>query len=100
MTINPRSAIFEALINDEDDPRAYQSHVLSSLHGWLKRNMPEARKMIFITSGQSPDMANKLYRQLLLPRIVKWDFPHHFTVPYHDMIRDLLKTIEQRSSEV
>lgn len=92
-----RSAIFKALMQEAlDEPeRDYQDHVLSSLHGWFKRNVPNARKMIWLTSSQSAEAGDRLYRTILLPRIVKWDFPHHFSLEYQDMIRDLLKTIEQ-----
>jgi len=91
-----RSGIFRALMMevmaDDDD---YQTHVMSSLHGWFKRNVPNAHKMIWLTSDQGTAAGDKLYRQILLPRIVKWDFPHHFSLEYQDMLRDLLKTIEQ-----
>lgn len=92
-----RSAIFQALVNEGAmPPLDYQAHVMASLYGWLKRHMPEARRMIWLFSGQAPELANKTYRQILLPRIVKWDFPHHFSMEYMNMIEDLLKTLAQQ----
>lgn len=93
------SAIFEALLggSSEDDPRAYQRHVMASLHGWFKRHTPNAYKIIYLTGKDAPDAQDRLYRQILYPRIVKWDFPHHFSWEYQNMIDDLVKTIAQHN---
>lgn len=92
-----RSGIFAALMGEalEEPERDYQEHVMSSLHGWFKRNMPTAHKMLWLTGKDKPEQGNRLYGQILLPRIVKWDFPHHFSREYQDMIRDLLITMQQ-----
>ena len=94
-----RSGIYKALMemDDEDDPHAYQRHVMASLHGWFKRHAPSAYKIIYLTGRDAPDAQDRLYRQLLYPRIVKWDFPHHFSWEYQQMIDDLVKSLVQQA---
>jgi hypothetical protein len=80
---------------EHGNTRSYKESVLRDLAQRLKKTKQGSDRTVFLLSSGDPSVRDQYYGNVLLPRIVKHDFPDHFSLEYMDMLDDLLTTIRQ-----
>lgn len=80
---------------DESADDSYQTNVLKHLQSWFDRNEPQNKLLIQKILTATPERVNAYYRDILVPRIEKFDFPRLFDPKFYDMIANLATTVKQ-----